>query len=89
MKFYSTLQILIGFRGTKKQIQREIYRLTKRHTILHKSDEQLEGNDTCYQAFLGIDCDDYLDFDIYLIKTRAESETGKPVWYITEINQSY
>lgn len=88
MKFYTTLQQLIGYRGTKHQITDKIHQLTNRHTKLAPFTENLPDNDLGFQFFLGVDDDNYLDFDIYLIKTRAK-DNGKRVWYVTEINPSY
>ena len=88
MKFYTTLQKLVGTRGTKQQIADRIHQLTNRTTRLSQFEENLPDNDLGFQFTLGMDREHYLDFDIYLIKTRAK-HNGKPVWYTTEINQSY
>ena len=89
MNYYIELQDLRHTRGTKQGIADSIFAITGRTTKLHKCDEQLPGNDLVFQFNLGMDGDSYLVFDIYLIKTRAQSDLGKPIWYITEINQSY
>lgn len=88
MKHYNQLQKLIGYRGTKKQISKAIEQLTLVPTHLYKFENNLPESDLGFQFNLGMDGEEHLDFDIYLIKTRAK-DGGKPVWYVTEINPSY
>lgn len=89
MKFYTELQQLVGTRATKRGICDSILTITGRITNLSPFEENLPQSDLGFQFSLGMDGDHYLDFDIYLIKTRAKSASGKPIWYVTEINQSY
>jgi len=89
MKFYTELQQLIGTRATKRGICDSILAITGQTTNLAPFTENLPESDLGFQFNLGMDGDDYLDFDIYLIKTRAKSDSGKPIWYVTEINRSY
>lgn len=90
MKFYQELQQLVGTRATKRGICDSIFAITGRTpTSLSPFEENLPESDLGFQFFIGMDGDSYLDFDIYLIKTRAKSDTGKPIWYVTEINRSY
>ena len=89
MKLYTKLQQLIGTRATKRGICDSILAITGRTTKLSPFEENLPENDLGFQFNLGMDGDTYLDFDIYLIKTRAKSDTSKPIWYVTEINRSY
>lgn len=89
MKYYEILQKLVHFRGTKKQIKEKISRITTEKEVkLTKCEGNLKDNDLAFQFHLGMDGNDYLDFDIYMLKTRAK-ETSKRVFLITEINTSY
>jgi len=86
MKYLKKLNTLIGFRGTKKQISIAIStRTTNKKVSLNKPEQTLKQNDIARQFSLGKHKDDYLDFDIYFLRTRAK-ENGKPVYLITEIN---
>lgn len=88
MKYYKKLQKLIGRRGTITQIEDMISdRADGIATELSRFEKDLKGNDKGYQFCLGMDKDAYLDFDIYLIKTRAK-DNKKRVYYISEINSS-
>ena len=90
-ELYTKLQTLVGYRGTIKQIEAAIQNLTEIPTTLFPFEENLEDNDLGFQfsleAFDDIE-DNYYDFDIYLIQTRAWDYL-EPIWYVTEINTSY
>ena len=90
-ELYTNLQTLIGSRGTIQQIEAAIHDVTGVSTTLSPFEENLDDNDLGFQfsleSFDDIE-DNYYDFDIYLIQTRAWDYL-EPVWYITEINWSY
>ena len=86
MKYYNKLQELIGCRGNKQQINKSISAIADgRECFISPMEEPLPQNDVSYQFTLGMDGENYLDFEIYMLKTNAKSN-GKRVYYITEIN---
>jgi len=85
-KFEQKLQRLVGNRGTKKEISRMISKIVGSEIKIGKANKGscLEGEtkaDIVYCFNAGMDEDIYLDFDVFVLKTRNHK-----VLYITEIN---
>lgn len=81
-KFEEQLQAIIGFRGNLESIERRVSELsTGINVAIEKQDEQIDEGDLVYIFSLGMDGDEYLDFDLWVLETRNKDEL-----YITGID---
>jgi len=81
------MQKLIGLRGTASEISAELSKICDIDVAISpdEQDEPEEGEDPvgdiCFCFNVGMDADEYLDFDLFALETRQDG-----IYLVTEIN---